>query len=580
MISSKGPAATSTVALLASLGVAQGQSIEGVGTGALGRTAATAVSQTAESAVGVSVGSVRRYIPLPTMLSLSTASFWRRAGGTLIETTLSASTTGDVTAVARGGLFACGFGLLSGAGARRWTKGGASDEILGLDGTSFSAIPLAITADGGLVVGGSFKPGGDFHAFAWIAPFGPALDLGDLAGGGSLSMATAVTPDGTMIAGMSDSGGPDTQWFRFEGGFMQPLPVYGEVHGISANGAVVVGQDLDGNALAWIGGVVQPIGVRGYALGSNDAGTVIVGTDAAAMRAWLWTPAAGARPLDQAMADLGLAPPTDMLAARDVSPCGDLVVGWMGNGASAEPGDAPDGPFTGTPPDANTRMLSGQTDGLADGRDAWLIDVIDPADFYATTSPAVDAQAQASFDTRLWLFDPGGNVVVANDDAPGGIAQATVSSPATFAALTGGAVAATAPASLAPGQYILVIAGAADDPLDAGAVPLADLAAAPAALHGDDPAAGAFAGWRPGPHAGGAYTIVLRGVAGSTLAPQQGYVLDRSTGADIDGNGVVDVVDFLALLQAWGPCPCCAADIDGNGAVDIVDFLLLLQAWG
>ena len=47
----------------------------------------------------------------------------------------------------------------------------------------------------------------------------------------------------------------------------------------------------------------------------------------------------------------------------------------------------------------------------------------------------------------------------------------------------------------------------------------------------------------------------------------------------------MDVVDFLALLQAWGPCPgpcppSCPADLDGNCSVGIVDFLTLLQNWG
>ncbi len=46
-------------------------------------------------------------------------------------------------------------------------------------------------------------------------------------------------------------------------------------------------------------------------------------------------------------------------------------------------------------------------------------------------------------------------------------------------------------------------------------------------------------------------------------------------------NGVVDTVDFLALLQNWGAAggngPC---DFDSNGVVDTVDFLALLQHWG
>jgi len=49
---------------------------------------------------------------------------------------------------------------------------------------------------------------------------------------------------------------------------------------------------------------------------------------------------------------------------------------------------------------------------------------------------------------------------------------------------------------------------------------------------------------------------------------------------DVDGDGVVGINDFLALLAAWGPNPGHAADIDGDGEVGILDFLALLAAWG
>lgn len=52
---------------------------------------------------------------------------------------------------------------------------------------------------------------------------------------------------------------------------------------------------------------------------------------------------------------------------------------------------------------------------------------------------------------------------------------------------------------------------------------------------------------------------------------------------DLNGDCSVDIVDFLTLLSAWGPCPqtgSCPADLDSNGSVDIVDFLTLLSNWG
>ncbi|MHC5022926.1 MAG: FG-GAP-like repeat-containing protein [Planctomycetota bacterium] len=52
---------------------------------------------------------------------------------------------------------------------------------------------------------------------------------------------------------------------------------------------------------------------------------------------------------------------------------------------------------------------------------------------------------------------------------------------------------------------------------------------------------------------------------------------------DLDGDGIVDIADLLALLAGWGPCPSpppgCAADADCNGEVDIVDLLTLLANW-
>ena len=53
---------------------------------------------------------------------------------------------------------------------------------------------------------------------------------------------------------------------------------------------------------------------------------------------------------------------------------------------------------------------------------------------------------------------------------------------------------------------------------------------------------------------------------------------------DLDGDGIVGIIDFLMLLAAWGPCaepcpPSCAADLDGDCAVGITDFLMLLANW-
>jgi probable HAF family extracellular repeat protein len=68
----------------------------------------------------------------------------------------------------------------------------------------------------------------------------------------------------------------------------------------------------------------------------------------------------------------------------------------------------------------------------------------------------------------------------------------------------------------------------------------------------------------------------------STSQGWRAYLLtpaEPSDPADINGDGVVDVLDLLALLSAWGPCSGCPEDINGDGAVDVVDLLQLLASW-
>jgi hypothetical protein len=53
---------------------------------------------------------------------------------------------------------------------------------------------------------------------------------------------------------------------------------------------------------------------------------------------------------------------------------------------------------------------------------------------------------------------------------------------------------------------------------------------------------------------------------------------------DVNGDGTVDVLDFLELLATWGPCPgpcppSCPADFDGDCEVGILDFLTVLAEW-
>ena len=48
---------------------------------------------------------------------------------------------------------------------------------------------------------------------------------------------------------------------------------------------------------------------------------------------------------------------------------------------------------------------------------------------------------------------------------------------------------------------------------------------------------------------------------------------------DINGDGVVNVVDMLLVIGEWGQCTACPEDINGDGLVDVVDLLAVISAW-
>ena len=57
-----------------------------------------------------------------------------------------------------------------------------------------------------------------------------------------------------------------------------------------------------------------------------------------------------------------------------------------------------------------------------------------------------------------------------------------------------------------------------------------------------------------------------------------GVWLDRaSCAADLSGDDVVNFLDLLLLLGAWGTPD---ADLDDDGTTDVADLRLLLGGWG
>lgn len=49
---------------------------------------------------------------------------------------------------------------------------------------------------------------------------------------------------------------------------------------------------------------------------------------------------------------------------------------------------------------------------------------------------------------------------------------------------------------------------------------------------------------------------------------------------DVNGDGLVNVTDLLAVINAWGPCPMCAADVNYDSIVNVSDLLIVINTWG
>ena len=55
-------------------------------------------------------------------------------------------------------------------------------------------------------------------------------------------------------------------------------------------------------------------------------------------------------------------------------------------------------------------------------------------------------------------------------------------------------------------------------------------------------------------------------------------VPDTPCPADCNGDGLVNVSDMLAIIDAWGTSSGC--DVNGDGTIDVVDLLEVVGNWG
>jgi hypothetical protein len=83
---------------------------------------------------------------------------------------------------------------------------------------------------------------------------------------------------------------------------------------------------------------------------------------------------------------------------------------------------------------------------------------------------------------------------------------------------------------------------------------------------------------------GQCYLIRIGGAFGAVGTGEFEISLDPDCQGDANGDGIINILDFLIVLGAWGPCPppcppSCPADFDGDCDVGITDFLIVLGNW-
>lgn len=177
-----------------------------------------------------------------------------------------------------------------------------------------------------------------------------------------------------------------------------------------------------------------------------------------------------------------------------------LAIAGAAFGQYVEMGDAGDVINTGaqaTPAGALT-SIDGEMDwfNAGDHVDAYRIIVTDPGAFFASTDPSaggsfIDDGGFAD-DSRLYLFDTAGNLVLANDDDPvSGALTSTISDPSTF----GGSL-FNSPGSLVAGEeYILAVTYFDNSIQDAAGERLVNFLSDFDALHGQNPAYAGGGSW-------------------------------------------------------------------------------------
>lgn len=212
-------------------------------------------------------------------------------------------------------------------GIFRWTREGSVIHTATVPGPL-----MAISPDGSTVVGSRFLPQtGLTEAFRWVPDEGLFEGLGDFPGGAFKSEANDVSADGSVIVGSGQDAEQQRafRWTRESG--MVPIPEMREAHGVTPDGAVVVGFG-SGLAVRWTAetGPVTlgrlPGAASSGAFAVSADGAVVVGSNSFPAGQGQQNPEASRWTEQEGIINLQSAP-WSLSGARDVSADGSAIVG-------------------------------------------------------------------------------------------------------------------------------------------------------------------------------------------------------------------------------------------------------------
>lgn len=224
--------------------------------------------------------------------------------------------------------------------AFRWEAGVMNSLPLLAGQTSSQA--SAISPDGLTIVGYGAVPG-NAQALRWQG--GVPLGLGKIPAISNFTAATAVSADGSIVAGSANPATSIQQAFQWQAGTISSLPGIpnqSSANGISADGSVIVGAANPGSAnlaIRWEAGVTTVLG--DFAGGTSnssafavtaDGNTIVgMGTTAWGPEAFIWDAQHGMRLLQDVLTnEYGLGAALSgwhLTEARDITADGRSIVG-------------------------------------------------------------------------------------------------------------------------------------------------------------------------------------------------------------------------------------------------------------